>query len=516
MLCFVTAGPAAAASLQPLGNFDKPIDVVSDPGNPDRLFVAERSGRIQQLLSGAVTSFADLRPIVGCGGGCVGERGLLSLAPAPDFPISGRFYVDYAENTGGSIHVAELRQLEGTASIDTLRNVLTIPHPNHANHNGGQIHFGPDGYLYLSTGDGGGENDAERNAQDLESLLGKMLRIDPRQSGTQPYTVPPGNPFVAMAGARPEIWSYGLRNPFRFSFDRLSGDLTIGDVGQEAREEVNHSPAPALGAGANYGWSCREGFLAGPAEDPACLTASGFVAPVYDYPHEDPGNGGAHGCAIIGGYVVRDVSLGDLYGRYLYGDLCSGQIRSVDLDDPTSDRSEGLSVPSLYSFGEDACGRLYVISGDGPISRLVGATTAVCPPPAPPVPPPPPPDQETPTAPAAGGSAGAAAPAAPPGPGGSRPGRVATELHLKALRVRVSRGARATLVVSVSPCAGRPGDPVQLWRGSEPAAKRNLNAECQVGFHPRIRHRSSFKATIGAGEESRAATSRRLIVRPRD
>ncbi len=304
---------------------------------------------------------------------CDGERGLLSIALSPDFDTSGRLYVDYVgEEEPGEIHVAELRANGSQAPASSLRNVLTIPHPLENNHNGGQLQFGPEGLLFISTGDGGGSNDQHENAQNLSRPLGKILRIDPLASGVLPYTVPGDNPFLAVAGAYPPIWSYGLRNPFRFSFDGSGGGMTIGDVGQGAREEIDYAPAPELGRGANYGWNCREGRIAGPGGDPQCgAPASPFVDPVFDFPHTDPEDGGAFGCAILGGYVVRDPSLGDLYGRYLYGDLCSGRIRSLDLASPfPSDRYEGLEIANLNSFGEDACGRLYAISGNGAVFAL--------------------------------------------------------------------------------------------------------------------------------------------------
>jgi hypothetical protein len=484
-LLLLGSSGAGAATLQPLGSFDDPIYVSSDPSNPERLFVVERGGLIQQLEGGRVSTFADISTVVGCGSGCAEERGLLSMAPAPDFRTSGRLYVDYANGGDGAIHIAELRAFGGTAAIDTLRDVLTIPHPDADNHNGGQLQFGPDGYLYISTGDGGGANDEYENAQDLGSLLGKILRIDPRQSGVQLYTVPAGNPFVGTGGDRPEIWSYGLRNPFRFSFDRLSGDLTIGDVGQDAREEVDYAPAPLLGAGANYGWNCLEGFALGPAGDPECANPplGGFDKPVFDYPHPNPA-GGAERCAIIGGYVARDPSLGALYGRYVYGDHCSGEIRSLDLSDPfASDRAEILALGKLDSFGEDSCGRLYVVLSDGEVLRLVGPAAAICSPSVPPV--------------------------------IDRAPKALTLLGIKAVSRRVKRGKRATITAWASPCPARRGDPVRLWRGSHKLGTRHLDRVCSVRFRPRIGHRLNFRATIREDSKFLPAQSRRLTIRIR-
>ncbi|MEX2106799.1 MAG: PQQ-dependent sugar dehydrogenase [Solirubrobacterales bacterium] len=489
LLGLLSAAGANAATLEPIGNFDQPIYVTSDPGDPNRLFVVEREGRVMQVQSGTVSVFADVREKVSC---CASERGLLSIALAPDFDSSGLLYLYYTgTEEPGEIHVAELRAVGATAPISTLREVIAIEHPL-ANHNGGQVQFGPDGYLYLATGDGGGENDEQHNAQDMESLLGKMLRIDPRQSGPAPYTVPADNPFPAATSPFDTIWSSGLRNPFRFSFDRLSGDLTIGDVGQDTAEEVDYAPAPGLGAEANYGWSCREGFLAGPAgitsevtEDPLCTgkEEGGFVNPAFDYPHADPGDGGAFGCAIIGGYVVRDQSLGsDLYGRYLYGDLCTGELRSLSLANPLpTDRTEGIVVEGLHSFGEDSCGRLYVVSGGSSVSRLVGASPNPC---------------------ATDSSAGQ-----------KQLGR--SYVGVKALSRRVRRGDRALITAWVSPCKGRRGEPVRLYRGRQRLGTRHLDRACTVRFRPRIKRRSSFRARVLADDSFEAAVSRRLKIQPR-
>jgi glucose/arabinose dehydrogenase len=471
-LFFFGSTVADAASLQPIGTFEQPTYVTSDPGNPNRLFVVERKGKIKQVQNGVTTVFADLSAQVGCAAECAGERGLLSIAMAPDFDSSGRFFVDYANNDDGMLHVAELRAGGESAPISSLRGVLEIPHSGATNHNGGQLQFGPEGELFVSTGDGGGGNDEFHHAQDLKSPLGKILRIDPQPSALLPYTVPAGNPFAAVAGDYAPIWSYGLRNPFRFSFDRLSGALTIADVGQGAREEVDFAPAPALGAGANYGWNCREGLAAGPADDPGCAGSepSDFVDPVFDYSHE----GGR--CAIIGGYTVRDRSLGDLYGRYLYGDLCAGELRSLDLTDPfPSDRGEGLQIGNLNSFGEDSCGRVYAVSGNGGVWRLVEATPNPC---------------------------------------------VTTQLRpalvgIRAASRKIRRGRRALITAWVAPCQGRRGEPVSLIRGHHRIGTRHLDRVCSVRFRPRIGRRANFRAKIKADSAYLAASSRRLKVRPR-
>jgi hypothetical protein len=371
MLAVVLAGALApraeAVSLQSIGVFSQPVYVTSDPGDPNRLFIVERTGRIQLKTPKRTSTFVDLSPLVESG---YQERGLLSMAFAPDYATSKLLYVYYTGKNAGAIHIAELKATGDVAALSTLRNVLTIPHRSNPNHNGGQLQFGPDGYLYVGTGDGGGGGDPEENAQNPSSLLGKILRIDPRQSGTQPYTVPADNPFVGTP-IRPEIWSFGLRNPYRFSFDRATGALTIGDVGQGDWEELDFSPPPVAGRGLNFGWDCREGRH--PYEATGC-PAGGLTDPVFEYPHS------TGGCAITGGYVVRDPGLEELVGRYVYADYCNGTIRSIVLGLPnaTGDRSEGVDAGSPSSFGEDACGRVYVASLTGEVSRLVDSTPTRC------------------------------------------------------------------------------------------------------------------------------------------
>jgi glucose/arabinose dehydrogenase len=380
-LAILLGVPGAAAgqtTLERVGTYSQPVHVASDPDDPERLFVAERAGRIQLTTPVGTSEFVDLTPVVTSAPG--GERGLLSVAFPPDHSETGLLYVFYT-GSGGALTVAELESEGGTADPESLRVVLTIAHPL-SNHNGGQLHFGPDDYLYISTGDGGGAGDPDQNGQDLTTLLGAILRIDPRQSGDDPYTIPASNPYAGtqndpVPGARDEIWSWGLRNPWRFSFDRETGALTIGDVGQGAREEIDYRPQElGGGAGDNFGWNCREGSIAYGSPSPACEdTGPDFTEPVFDYPHAGTG-----GCSITGGYVVRDPSLADLYGRYLYADHCVGDLRSIELEVPraSDDRSEELSVSQPTSFGEDACGRLYVASLAGAVYRLVGDEEPDC------------------------------------------------------------------------------------------------------------------------------------------
>jgi glucose/arabinose dehydrogenase len=488
LACLLVPAAAQAAYLQPIGNFEKPIYVTSDPGNPDRLFVVERAGRIKLVEGGTVSTFADLRSLVGCpeNGACTGERGLLSIAMAPDFHTSGRFFVDYAQNSTGLIHVAELVAVGGSAMFSVPHDVLTVPHGEADNHNGGQLQFGPEGNLFISTGDGGGKNDQHENAQNLERLLGKILRVSPSPGGG--YTVPVGNPFPGATAPFSTIWSYGLRNPYRFSFDRLTGAIAIGDVGQDAREEVDYAPAPGLGGGANYGWNCKEGLIAGPATDPQCPSpTSPFVNPIFDYV-----NGGA-ACAITGGYIVRDPKLTNLYGRYVYGDYCSGQLRSFipGLPSASGDRAEGIVVEKLVSFGEDSCGRVYTVSELGEVARLsepeavpLAAASTAQPGPCGSVQPPPPPK-----------------PLAPSFAG------------IRALRKAVNRGGKALLTAFVSPCKDRKGEPVKLFRGRAHIATRHLDRACTARFRPRIGHRLRFHVRVGADENYEAASSRRLTIR---
>lgn len=486
------AGVAQAAGLQPIGAFAEPIYVTSDPGNPDRLLVVERAGRIEQVQEGSVSVFADLRADVSC---CGGEQGLLSIALAPDFDTSGRLFVDYVgKEAQPEIHVAELRAAGTTAPLSSLRVILSIPHPNQSNHYGGQLQFGPEGMLYVSTGDGGGADDQEHNAQNLAKPLGKILRLDPDPDGALPYTVPADNPFAAGSGWEQLVWSYGLRNPFRFSFDRDGSALLIGDVGQSAREEVDRAPAPGYGRGWNYGWNCREGKVEGPADDPGCAERAGtFAEPIFDYEHDAPPEGGASRCAIIGGYVVHDSGLGSLIGRYVYGDNCSPGIRSIEptaADPYATDRGEGIAVKGLTSFGEDSCGRLYATSssgGVGVVYRLVGAAPTVCP-------------VATTTGPV-------------PNPI-AKVRRAASRVHLRARERSVPRGKRAYLTVTVAPCHGRQGEQVRLRVGRRTVDRRTLSRTCKAHFRPRIGRRVRFRATIAADAIYAGATSDPLRVRP--
>jgi glucose/arabinose dehydrogenase len=343
-----------------VGDFDAPLYVTQPPGESRDLYVVEKGGRIVLVDGGTVVEepFLDLSGEVSTGS----EQGLLSAAFAPDYASSGRFFVDFTD-TEGDTRIQEFRldaDDPGRADPASRRELLRIDQP-FENHNGGLLLFGPDDLLYIGTGDGGSAGDPMRNGQDLSTLLGKILRIDPHPVGGRPYRIPSSNPFVDEPGARGEIYSYGLRNPWRFSFDRVGEALSIGDVGQDAIEEID-LVAPGEGRGANFGWSAFEG------DEPfnADQEAPGHVPPVLTYPLDDA-------CAVTGGYVVRDESLRSLYGRYLYGDFCVGELRSFTARpgrEPADDRPLGIRVPQLSSFGEDNRGRIYVTSLDGPVYRL--------------------------------------------------------------------------------------------------------------------------------------------------
>jgi glucose/arabinose dehydrogenase len=354
-----TAKASSGLRLVKLGVFRLPTYAAGPPGDPHRLFVVEKAGRIILLVRGHRESqpFLDISSLVGSSGN---EQGLLSMAFEPDYARSGRFYVYYTD-TAGDVRVVEYdrsAQNPNVANAGSAKLVLAVSHHRFFNHNGGQLQFGPDHDLYVGVGDGGSENDPLNRGQNTDVLLGKLLRISPKLSGG--YSIPGGNPFAGTSGRRPEIWAYGLRNPWRFSFDRRTGDLVIGDVGQDQQEEVDFA-LRGTGAGANYGWSIWEGTR---REKPG--RAPNAVFPVLVKPHTQ-----AY-CAIIGGYVVRDRGLGSLYGRYLYGDNCKAQISSVKLTrgHATGDRFTGLSVAELSAFGQDTLGRIYAVSLAGPVYRI--------------------------------------------------------------------------------------------------------------------------------------------------
>ena len=343
-----------------------PVHVTHAPGDSSRVFIVEQTGAIKilDLGSGSVlgTPFIDLASIVAC----CGERGLLGLAFHPNYASNGFFYVAYT-NTSGDSEYARY-QVSGDPNTSNVANpasafvLLTIPEP-FANHNNGWIAFGPDGYLYIGKGDGGSSCDPAQRAQNLNELNGKILRID--VDGGTPYGIPATNPFVGVAGAD-EIWAYGLRNPWRAAFDRVTGDLFIADVGQGAREEINFQPATSDG-GENYGWDCMEGSacssISGCGTSGCTCGASGLVLPIHEYDH-------GIGCSITGGEVYRGGAIPNLGGTYFFADFCSNRIWSLrydgasltDFQERTSELAPGggLSIGSIASFGLDAEGEIYI------------------------------------------------------------------------------------------------------------------------------------------------------------
>jgi hypothetical protein len=320
-----------------------------------RLFIVEQDGIIRVLQSGqsSPTIFLDIRTRIAT----IGERGLLGLAFHPQYAKSGRFFVFYTSAADGAIVIAEYRVSADANVADTTEHViLTIPHPTHTNHNGGMLAFGIDGYLYVGVGDGGGGNDEPNNAQNIDVLLGKILRIDVDQPGPKtPYSSPPDNPFVNGPG-RDEILAFGFRNPWRFSFDRATGESWIGDVGQDEREEIDRS----LVNGGNYGWRIYEGFRCTNL-GPSLCNPSDYVDPVFDYSHT------RGRCSVTGGYVYRG-SRGTLpAGVYVYGDFCSGEIFVTNGD---TQAVLVYTAMNISSFGEDEQGELYVVDRGGTVSRI--------------------------------------------------------------------------------------------------------------------------------------------------
>ena len=334
------------------------------PEGDDRIFVIERGGLIKIVSSGAVlaTPFLDVGSILTSGG----ERGLLGMAFHPDYSTNGYFYVNYTDADDASTEVVRY-----TVSVDpnvadagSAFPIISIDQP-FSNHNGGMIAFGPDGMLYIGMGDGGDGGDPLNHGQRPETLLGSMLRLD--VDGGSPYAIPSDNPFVGHASYREETWAYGLRNPWRFSFDRQTGDLYIGDVGQSAREEVSFQPASS-GGGENYGWRIMEGTACYNPSSGCAMT--GLTLPVLDYQQQ------SGECAVTGGYVYRGSAIPDLVGRYLYADFCRPWVRSFVITagavQDEQDHQEDLGpIEGISSFGEDGDGELYLVTLGGTIYKLV-------------------------------------------------------------------------------------------------------------------------------------------------
>lgn len=330
-----------------------PVFLTHAADESGRLFVVEQPGRIRVLEGQALLSapFLDITKQVLSGG----ERGLLGLAFHPDYRRTGRFFVNYTRKPDGATVLAEYRRgTTATSALQAERILLIVPQP-YANHNGGMVAFGPDGYLYIGLGDGGSRGDPDNRAQNPEDILGKILRIDVDRG--DPYGIPNDNPF-AKAGGRPEIYALGLRNPWRFSFDVITGELLAADVGQYKWEEIN-----LVVRGGNYGWRAMEGaHCFHPSTD--CRTAM-FQLPISEYFHD---NGR---CSITGGYVYRGRVIPDLVGAYVYGDFCSGEIFALHRSGTRNEPRQILKSPLLISsFGEDAAGELYVLDHKGGVYRL--------------------------------------------------------------------------------------------------------------------------------------------------
>lgn len=341
---------------QVVTGLDSPVLVTHAGDGSGRLFVVQQSGQIVIVEGGVVTgTFLNISSEIAGGG----EQGLLSAAFPPNYETSGHFYVFYV-NQSGNLVLSRIG-LTGDPDVADLSSeqiVFTIPHPGQSNHNGGHLAFGPDGYLYLSVGDGGGGGDPNGNGQNVNTLLGKMIRIDVETGNPTTYTVPANNPFVGVAGAD-EIWAYGLRNPWRYSFDRLTGDLLIGDVGQNAWEEVDFQAAGFTG-GANYGWNTLEGnHCYSPAS--GCVQPVNYVPPVAEYSH-------SFGCSVTGGYVYRGATYPSMYGYYFFADYCSGRIWSMQNLGGIWITTQLENAPfNISSFGEDEAGNLYVVDLSGAI-----------------------------------------------------------------------------------------------------------------------------------------------------
>ncbi|MBM4438546.1 MAG: PQQ-dependent sugar dehydrogenase [Actinobacteria bacterium] len=330
--------------------FRQPLFLTHAGDGTNRVFVVEKAGTIRLLRDGVPASppFLDITDRVGSN---ASEQGLLGLAFHPQFRTNGRFFVNYTDVRGDTVVAAFRVSADdpNQADPESERRILFVDQP-FANHNGGMLAFGPDGMLYIGLGDGGSAGDPRRNAQNLGTLLGKMLRID--VDAASGYRVPPDNPFVGRAGARGEIWAYGLRNPWRYAFDRLTGDLYIADVGQNAYEEIHVELAPRRG-GQNYGWPLMEGAHCYP-EFAGC-DRRGLEPPVAEYHHDD-------GCSVTGGYVYRGTAQPALVGTYVFGDYCSGRIWTLTRapDGMWIDTEQLNTDVSISSFGEDEAGEIYV------------------------------------------------------------------------------------------------------------------------------------------------------------
>ena len=362
--------PTPTVALEPfISGLEQPTAVVNARDGSGRLFVTQKTGLARIVQDGSVLDapFLDLTDTVSTNS----EQGLLGLAFHPDYAENGRFFVNYTRGDGDTV-IAEYAVSEDANSADPAseRILLTIPQP-YPNHNGGDLAFGPDGYLYTGMGDGGAGGDPEGNGQDPDTLLGAMLRID--VDNGEPYSVPQDNPFASAEGAAPEVWAYGLRNPWRFSFDRETGDLWIADVGQNAFEEVNMQSADSAG-GENYGWNITEGESCFNEANPTAPLEScddeNLVGPVLEYPHSE-------GRSVTGGYVYRGEAIPALKGFYVYGDFTSGTVWGAAAQSGGYASTElAESGFNVVAFGEDEAGELYVADFSGAVYRIVSSDQA--------------------------------------------------------------------------------------------------------------------------------------------
>lgn len=354
------SGAASTIQLEQIAEgLKSPVFLTHAGDDSGRMFVVEKTGTIAILRDGAraPAPFLDIADLITSSGS---EQGLLGLAFHPGYAQNGRFFVYYTAVNGDNT-LARYQVSSNPDVADPASGQVLFAQPDFApNHNGGMLAFGPDGYLYVGLGDGGGGGDPQANGQNRSALLGKLLRLD--VGGDEPYTIPPDNPWPnGEEQARPEVWAYGLRNPWRFSFDRATGDLYIGDVGQNAYEEIDFQPAGS-GGGQNYGWNTREGLHCFRAND---CQSSDMVDPIGEYAHDQ-------GCSVTGGYVYRGAAFPSLQGLYIYGDYCSGAIWSLSRDAAGQWQQRKLldSRVSISSFGEDAAGELYVIDLGGELYRV--------------------------------------------------------------------------------------------------------------------------------------------------
>ena len=357
-------GPLTATTmrLEQVGDrFQSPVFVTAPPGD-SRLFVVEQAGRIRILKNGRIVAqpFLDISSRVRSGG----EQGLLSMAFHPDYRTNGWFFVNFTDRNGDT-HIERFKASANpdVADLASMLLVLKIDQP-YSNHNGGLVMFGPDGMLYIGMGDGGSGGDPKGNGQNPRALLGKMLRIN--VSRAEPYTIPVGNPFANGEGGAPEVWATGMRNPWRFAFDRAAGLLYIGDVGQNREEEID--VAPASRAAINYGWNIMEG---GSCYRSSGCNHNGLQGPALSYQQHDGG------CSVIGGYVYRGSRIPEIVGHYFYSDYCGGWLRSFHYQNGAATDRRSWTIPSIgnvVSFGEDSAAELYIVAENGRIFRFAGVS----------------------------------------------------------------------------------------------------------------------------------------------